>query len=255
LPLLRFDVLTLFPDFFTCFLNSSIIKKAHDKKIIETNFVNFRRFARDKHKTVDDIPYGGREGMVLKPEPVFEAVEDILQKLPFKPPIILMSPKGEKFDFKKARKLAKEKHLIILCGHYAGFDERVSFLATEEISIGDYVLTGGELAAMVLIDSVVRFVPGVLGNLKSSELDSFENGLLEYPQYTRPAIYRGYEVPKVLLSGNHKEIARWKRLQALELTFKRRPDLLKVRNLSSEEISYLKKLKEKEIEGRYSKDD
>jgi tRNA (guanine37-N1)-methyltransferase len=229
---------------FQGFLNSSIIKRAHEKGIIETNLINFREFANNKHQTVDDAPYGGGGGMVLKPEPLFEAVDHLLQNVSERPPIILMSPQGEPFTQRKAEELARHSHLIVLCGHYEGYDERVrQYLVTEEISIGDYVLTGGELPAMVLIDSIARLIPGVLGNETSAVSDSFSTGLLEYPQYTRPVEYRGYRVPDVLLSGHHKNIEKWRRQESLRRTWMRRPDLLQSVDLTPEDITFLKRLK------------
>lgn len=239
----RFDVLTLFPDMFHGFLNTSIIKKAHEKGLIETKLINFRDYATDKHRTVDDAPYGGGGGMVLKPEPLFRAVDDLIQDLESRPPILLMSPQGERFTQRKAEELAKYSHLILICGHYEGFDERIrQYLATEEISIGDYVLTGGELAAMIIIDSVSRLVPGVLGNESSAQTDSFSTGLLEYPQYTRPVEFRGYRVPDVLLSGHHANIEKWRRQQSLIRTWQRRPDLLQSVILTEEDRAFLRQL-------------
>ncbi|MBA4494712.1 tRNA (guanosine(37)-N1)-methyltransferase TrmD [Paenactinomyces guangxiensis] len=240
---MRFDVLTLFPEMFQGFLNTSIIKKAYEKGLVETSVINFRDFSTDKHRTVDDTPYGGGGGMVLKPEPIFEAVDYLVQDLPVRPPVLLMSPQGEPFTQQKAEELARYSHLIILCGHYEGYDERIrEHVATEEISIGDYVLTGGELPAMVVIDSVSRLIPGVLGNENSATLDSFSSGLLEYPQYTRPAEYRGYRVPDVLLSGHHLRIEQWRRRQALRRTWERRPDLLQTAPLTEEDRAYLREL-------------
>ncbi|WP_131926357.1 tRNA (guanosine(37)-N1)-methyltransferase TrmD [Hazenella coriacea] len=242
---MRFDVLTLFPEMFTGFLNTSIIKKAHEKEFIETTIVNFRDFTTDKHKTVDDTPYGGGGGMVLKPQPLFDAVDDLCKGLEQRPPIILMSPQGEPFTQKKAEELAQYSHLILLCGHYEGYDERIrEHLVTEEISIGDYVLTGGELPAMVIMDSVSRLIPGVLGNETSAVTDSFSLGLLEYPQYTRPAEYCGYRVPDVLLSGHHLKIEKWRREQSLLRTWERRPDLLVTAPLSEEDRKFLAKLEQ-----------
>jgi tRNA (guanine37-N1)-methyltransferase len=240
---IRFDVLTLFPEMFDGFLNSSIIKKAREKGLIETRLVNFRDFATDKHRTVDDIPYGGGGGMVLKPEPIFSAVDALLAGKEEKPPILLMSPQGEPFTQKKAEELAQHDHLILICGHYEGFDERIRrHLATGEISIGDYVLTGGELPAMVVIDSVSRLIPGVLGNETSAADDSFSTGLLEYPQYTRPSLFRGYHVPDVLLSGHHARIEEWRRQEALRRTWERRPDLLRTAPLTEKDRAFLRKL-------------
>lgn len=243
MPQIRFDVLTLFPEMFSGFLHSSIIKKAHEKGLIETKLINFRDYATDKHHTVDDTPYGGGGGMVLKPEPIFNAIDDLLADADEHPQILLMSPQGKPFTQKKAEELAKHSHLIFLCGHYEGYDERIrQHLVTEEISIGDYVLTGGELPAMVIMDSVSRFVPGVLGNESSAVTDSFSTGLLEYPQYTRPAEFRGLRVPDVLLSGHHARIEQWRRQESLRRTWERRPDLLETAPLTEQDRQFLREL-------------
>ncbi|GAB6933513.1 tRNA (guanosine(37)-N1)-methyltransferase TrmD [Calditerricola satsumensis] len=225
---MRIDVLTLFPEMFPGVLGASILGKAQERGLVTINVVNFRQYAGNKHGTVDDTPYGGGAGMVLKPEPIFRAVEAILEEVPeTKPRIILLCPQGRTFRQEIAEELAQEEHLIFLCGHYEGFDERVrQHLATDELSIGDYVLTGGELPAMVIIDAVVRLLPGVLGNEESARTDSFATGLLEHPHYTRPADFRGWKVPEVLLSGHHANIARWRKKEALRRTMERRPDLL-----------------------------
>lgn len=240
---IRFDVLTLFPEMFHGFLNTSIIKKAHEKGLIETRLINFRDYATDKHRTVDDTPYGGGGGMVLKPEPLFRAVDDLIQEMGTCPPILLMSPQGERFTQRKAEELAKHSHLIMICGHYEGYDERIrQYLVTEEVSIGDFVLTGGELPAMIVIDSVSRLISGVLGNESSAQTDSFSTGLLEYPHYTRPAEFRGYRVPDVLLSGHHANIEKWRRQQSLLRTWQRRPDLLQNVALTEEDRAFLRQL-------------
>lgn len=240
---IRFDVLTLFPEMFHGFLSTSIIRKAHEKELVETNLVNFRDFTTDKHRTVDDTPYGGGGGMVLKPDPIFSAVDHLLQDAPEKPPILLMSPQGAPFTQRKAEELARHSHLIILCGHYEGYDERIrEHLVTEEISIGDYVLTGGELPAMVIMDSVSRLLTGVLGNETSAVTDSFSTGLLEYPHYTRPVEFRGHRVPDILLSGHHGNIEIWRRQQALQRTWERRPDLLETAPLTSADRAFLAEL-------------
>jgi tRNA (guanine37-N1)-methyltransferase len=225
--MMKIDILTLFPDMFRGVFGQSILKKAEEKKAVTYNLVNFRDYADNKHQTVDDYPYGGGAGMVLKPQPIFDAVEDLKSKSTTNPRIILMCPQGERYTQKKAEELAKEDHLILICGHYEGFDERIrEHLVTDEISIGDYVLTGGELGAMVVVDSVVRLLPGVLGNETSHIKDSFSTGLLEHPHYTRPADFRGMKVPDVLLSGNHRLIEEWREKEALKRTWERRPDLL-----------------------------
>lgn len=264
---MRIDVLTLFPEMFDGVFHSSILGKAAEKQIVSLNAINFRQYAGNKHGQVDDTPYGGGGGMVLKPDPIFAAVEDILAsnvneianhgdvanpagEIPAevsgtaKPPrVILMCPQGETFTQKKAEELSQEDHLVFICGHYEGYDERIrEFLVTDELSIGDYVLTGGELPAMVAIDSVVRLLPGVLGNETSAVTDSFSTGLLEYPHYTRPAEFRGWKVPDILLSGHHANIGVWRREQALKRTWERRPELLEKLELSKQDRAYLDKL-------------
>lgn len=239
---LSIDIFTLFPEMFGGVINSSILAKAQQKGLVRFKLINFRHYATDKHQQVDDYPYGGGGGMVLKPEPLFYAVEDRIKQLSgeTKPRIILTSPQGEPFTQRKADELASEKHLFFLCGHYEGFDERIrQYLATDELSIGDYVLTGGELPAMVMIDSIVRLIPGVLGNESSPKEDSFSMGLLEYPQYTRPADFRGLKVPEVLLSGHHKQIKEWRHKQSLLRTWQRRPDLIARYPLTDEEKRWL----------------
>ncbi|MBS4193962.1 tRNA (guanosine(37)-N1)-methyltransferase TrmD [Lederbergia citri] len=224
---MKIDILTLFPDMFSGVFGSSILKKAEEKDAVTYNVVNFRDFSNDKHRTVDDYPYGGGAGMVLKPQPIFDAVDYLKKDSKVNPRIILLCPQGATYNQKKAEELAKEDHLIFICGHYEGYDERIrEYLITDEISIGDYVLTGGELGAMVVIDSVVRLLPGVLGNDESPIYDSFSSGLLEHPHYTRPADFRGMKVPEVLLSGNHQKINEWRENESMERTKNRRPDLL-----------------------------
>jgi tRNA (guanine37-N1)-methyltransferase len=215
----------------------SIIKRARECGLVEVVVHNIRDYTHDKHRTVDDYAYGGGPGMVLKPEPIFEAVESIKKQVDYSGlSIILLTPQGRLFTQQVARELALRQNIMLVCGHYEGVDERVrEHLITDEISIGDYVLSGGELAAMVVVDAVVRLIPGVLGSPLSFHNDSHSNGLLEYPQYTRPEVYRSWSVPAVLLSGNHGEIARWRRQQAILRTLKRRPDLAKQANLSTEE--------------------
>jgi len=220
---MKFDVLTLFPEMFSS-LNESIIGRATDKNLIEVNLTNIRDFSKDKHKKVDDTPYGGGAGMVIRPDVVYDAYESVKDE---NAKVIHMSPKGTVLNQEKVKQLSKEKHLIIICGHYEGIDQRViDEIVDEEISIGDYILTGGELPAMVLIDSVSRYVEGVLNEESTSE-ESFSDGLLEYPQYTRPEEFRGKKVPEVLLSGHHENIKKWRKEQSLEITKKNRPDLLK----------------------------
>ncbi|MCS7337160.1 MAG: tRNA (guanosine(37)-N1)-methyltransferase TrmD [Verrucomicrobiae bacterium] len=222
---MRIDVVTLFPAMFTGPLDESIIKRARQRGLVEIHIHNLRDYAHDKHKTVDDRPFGGGPGMLLKPEPIFEAVEHLSRQ---NTRVILLSPIGRVFNQAIARELAKQEHLLLICGAYEGFDERVrQALAHDELSIGDYILTNGSLPAMVIIDAVVRLVPGVLGDDQSAEDESFMRGLLEYPQYTRPAEFRGMRVPEVLLSGDHEAIAKWRAEQAMMRTLQRRPDLLK----------------------------
>lgn len=222
---MRIDVITLFPEMFTGVLTTSILGKAAEKEIVEFHVTNFRDYSESKHGTVDDTPYGGGGGMVLKPEPLFRAVETITGEA--KPRVVLMCPQGKTYSQTLAEELAQEKHLVFVCGHYEGYDERIrQHLVTDEISIGDYVLTGGELASMVVIDSVVRLQPGALGNQTSAVTDSFSTGLLEYPHYTRPAEYRGWKVPDILLSGHHANIERWRLKESLRRTLERRPELL-----------------------------
>jgi len=214
---MQIDIITLFPEFFNSPLDISIIKRAKEKGIVTISIHNLRDYSKDKHKTADDRPYGGGPGMVLKPELIFEAVENLPRLSDTK--IILTSPSGELFCQNKASELSKSTHLIIICGHYEGVDERVSqYLITDEISIGNYVLSGGEIPALVIIDGVIRLVPGVLGNEESIICESFMNGLLDYPQYTRPYDFRGWRVPDVLISGNHKEIEKWRKEQMIKNT-------------------------------------
>jgi tRNA (guanine37-N1)-methyltransferase len=240
-------IFTIFPEMFTGSINTSILKRAQEKQLVTINLVDYRLYSPSKHKNVDDSPFGGGAGMVLKPEPIYYAVESVLgnsQNFPGK--ILLMSPQGKPFDQKMARELAKEKSLAFICGHYEGFDERIRFLADQEISIGDYVLTGGEIPAMAVIDAVCRLLPGVLGESESPLSDSFYHGLLEYPQYTRPREFRGMAVPEILLSGNHEEIRKWRHKEALRRTLQRRPDLLKTRDFSDEERELLSQLEQEQ---------
>ena len=223
------DIISLFPEMFTGVFGESIIKRAVDKKILEIRFTQLRDFAFDKHRQVDDSPFGGGAGMVLKPEPVYRAVRDVLSKSDenISRKIILPDPGGEVFTQDKAKELAALDQIVFVCGHYEGFDARIYDLADELISIGDYVLTGGELPAMVIVDAVARMLPNVLGSAESAQTDSFFGGLLGFPQYTRPRDFEGKIVPDVLLSGNHAEIKKWRDEQSLALTRERRPDLLK----------------------------
>ncbi len=238
---MRIDIFCLFPEMFTSPFNQSIIKRATERGIIEIVAHNIRDYTHDKHRTVDDYPYGGGPGMVLKPEPIFEAVEATKQQLGVSEvPVILLTPQGRLFNQQVAQELALQPYLMFICGHYEGVDERVrEHLATDEISIGDYVLSGGELAAMVMVDAIVRLIPGVLGSPLSSTSDSCSGALLEYPQYTRPQVYRSWSVPPILLSGNHSEIAHWRRSRAILRTAERRPDLLNKAVLDDEERKWI----------------
>lgn len=232
---MRIEILTLFPEAFDSFLAHSMMKRAVAGGKVAITPVNLRDYTHDRHKTADDRPFGGGPGMLMKPEPIFEAVEALTggKKLGKNERFVVMSPRGVRFTQKKAQEFSKLSRIIVLCGHYEGVDERVlEHFGAEELSIGDFVLTGGEVPAMAVIDAVVRLVPGVLGSADSGTFESFNSDLLEYPQYTRPAEYRGRKVPEVLLSGNHARIEQWRMKQAMELTRKRRPDLLKVRKKS-----------------------
>jgi len=234
---MKIDILTIFPEMFTSFLTSSLLGKAVKKNILNINCIDIRSFTEDKHNTVDDKPFGGGVGMVMKAEPVYKAIKSTgvkkhnnLYKKPFKKPLVVfMSPQGEKLNTDMVKQLSKYDHLVLLCGHYEGIDERAMNWVDKEVSIGDYVLTGGEVPAMVLIDAVSRMIPGVVKEKLSVEQDSFFNGMLDYPHYTRPAKFKNMKVPDVLLSGNHAEIEKWKNKQSFERTQKRRPDLLKNR--------------------------
>ena len=232
----RFDIITIFPGMFSSVVDESILGRAVKSGLVEIQRVDLRDFTEDRHRSVDDRPYGGGPGMVFKPEPVFDAVESVLGEVGSAADAgvrkIILTPQGRRLDQPLLRELSGESRIVLLGGHYEGFDERIiEGLGFEEVSIGDYVLSGGELPAMVLIDGVVRLLPGALGHPESSEEESFENGILEYPQYTRPPEYRGMKVPDVLLSGNHAEIEQWRRQQALERTRDRRGDLLENREL------------------------
>lgn len=240
---MHIDILTLFPDMFSSVFNESILKKARDNEKFTYNLVDFRNFSTNRHHKVDDYPYGGGAGMVLTPQPIFDAVESLIQNGDHTPRIILMCPQGERYTQQKAEELAQEEQLIFICGHYEGYDERIrKHLVTDEISIGDYVLTGGELGAMVAIDSIVRLLPDVLGNENSAIEDSFSTGLLEHPQYTRPANFRGMKVPEVLLSGHHEKINEWRKKESLRRTYERRPELLKDYKTSESEKLYLNEI-------------
>lgn len=238
---MRIDIVSLFPEMFDGPLGHSILKRAQEAELLHINVVNPRDFTFDKHHTVDDTPFGGGSGMVMKPEPFFRAVDSITQSSGIaNRRIVLMCPGGQRLDQAKVKELANYEQLILLCGHYEGVDERVRLhLVDETISIGDYVLTGGELPAMIVADSVARMLPGVLGSSNSAPQDSFYNGLLEYPQYTRPRDFNGMEAPEVILSGDHAKINRWRHKQSLKNTIERRPDLLKNKELSPEDAKLL----------------
>lgn len=242
------DILTLFPEMFSGVFDSSIIKRAREKGILQIRLVQIRDFATDKHKITDDYPFGGGGGMVMTPEPLARAIEFALEGKTKDETtrVIYLSPQGVPYTQSLAKELSRLQHLIVLCGRYEGIDERICELfVDQEISIGDYVLSGGEIPAMVLVDSICRLLPGAIGNEESYRRDSFYEGLLDFPHYTRPRIFRGLSVPEVLLSGNHKEIERWRRQKALERTFLRRPDLLEKANLSKEDLKFLDELKRK----------
>ncbi|MCX8052579.1 MAG: tRNA (guanosine(37)-N1)-methyltransferase TrmD [Armatimonadetes bacterium] len=245
---MRIEILTTFPEIIESVAGQSILGKARRRGVIEVAAVNLRDYAEDKHRSTDDEPYGGGPGMVMKCEPVFRAVEALASRSgPGKPRVILMTPQGRKLDQNLAKELSAESHLIIICGRYEGVDERIrEHLVTDEISIGDYVLAGGELPALVLLETVARLVPGVLGDESSPETESFSSGLLEYAQYTRPANFRGYKVPEVLLSGDHARIEKWRRANALERTLTRRPDLLEKALLTDEDRAIIAGLRSKQ---------
>ncbi len=237
---MRIDILTIFPAMFRGPFDESIVKRAVEKGPVEIHIHDIRDYTTDRHRTVDDYPFGGGSGMLMKPEPLFAAVEDVQGQAAGQGPVVLLTPQGRLFSQKVAEELAREDRLVLVCGHYEGVDERVhEHLATDCISIGDYVLSGGELAVMVVVDAVVRQIPGVLGSPLAAADDSFAQGLLEYPQYTRPAEFRGLKVPEVLLSGDHGEIARWRRRQSLLRTARHRPDLLAHADLTEEERQWL----------------
>jgi len=252
---MQFVVFTLLPEVFPSYLETSILKRARERGLIHVNVHNIRDYTHDKHHTTDDTPYGGGGGMVMKPEPVFEAIESVMGRLAApqptgKPdsniPIILLTPQGRVFNQSIATELSKHPRIVLLCGRYEGIDERIrENLVTDEISIGDYVLTGGELPALILIDAVARLLPNVLGDPTGAEDDSHAMGLLEYPHYTRPPEYRGWKVPEVLLSGDHGKIDKWRRQQALERTLRKRPDMIEKADLSKEDLKFIESLKPK----------
>ena len=239
---MRFDIFSLFPEVFGTYLNTSILKRAQETQILEVHTHNIRDWATDRHHTTDDTPYGGGGGMVMKPEPVFSAIESILGTPPICP-VILLSPQGRPFTQKIAFELAEYDRLALLCGRYESVDERIrEHLVTDSISVGDYVLTGGELPALILVDAITRLLPGVLGDPDAPHDDSHATGLLEYPHYTRPPEFRGWDIPEMLLSGNHAEIDRWRREESLRRTFIHRPDLLAKADLSRQDLAFLSSL-------------
>lgn len=243
--MMQFEVFTLLPEFMQAYLQASVLGKAIDAGLFVVRLHNIREYTTDRHRTTDDEPYGGGGGMVMKPEPIFAAVETVLGDSLVSTPVVLLTPQGRKFDQAAARRLSKHPRIALLCGRYEGVDERVrQHLATDEISVGDFVLTGGELPALIVIDSIARLLPGVLGDAEAPHKDSYANGLLEHPHYTRPASFRGWTVPEVLLSGDHARIAAWRRQKSLERTWRRRSDLLSDASLDDDDRSFLAKLNE-----------
>jgi tRNA (guanine37-N1)-methyltransferase len=240
---MRIDILTLFPEMFSA-LDHSIVGRAREAGKVDLNFHNFRDFATNKQRHVDDMPYGGGQGMLLMPQPIFDTMDSFPHE---GARVLMMDPAGRTFDQKFAEELAQEEQIVFLCGHYEGFDERIKSLVTDEVSLGDYVLTGGEVAAAVMVDATVRLIPEVLGRAESHEDDSFSSGLLEYPQYTRPADFRGMQVPDVLMSGHHENIRKWRMTESLKKTLQRRPDLLDNYDATPEESAILQDLR-KELE-------
>lgn len=243
---MNYHILTLFPEMVLDGLNTSIIGRAVSKGLLSIEAINIREYTAEKHGRVDDAPYGGGAGLVIQAEPVCGAYEALCQKLGKHPRVLYMTPQGQVFNQQFAEELSQEEDLVFLCGHYEGIDERaLELIVTDYLSVGDYVLTGGELPAMVMIDCISRLVPGVLHNDVSAEIESFHDNLLEYPQYTRPEVYEGMQVPEVLLSGHHKNIDEWRRCESIKRTLERRPDLLKDANLSKKEKQYLESLQAK----------
>ena len=247
---MQFEVFTLLPEVFPPYLESSILQRARQRGLIDVRVHNIRDYTHDRHHTTDDTPYGGGGGMVMKPEPVFEAIESVLGLAPAQPvpvPLILLTPQGRVFTQRVAEEFSRHERIALLCGRYEGVDERIrEHLVTDEISVGDYVLTGGELPALLLIDAVSRLIPGVLGDPTGAQDDSHAMGLLEYPHYTKPAEFRGWKVPEVLLSGDHGKIEKWRREQALLRTFTKRPDMLEKAELSEKDKKFVKGLKSKD---------
>lgn len=237
-----FDIITIFPHFFDSSLKDGVVRRAIEADILKVRTVNLRDFTTDRHRTTDDRPFGGGEGMVMKPEPIYKAL-DVLKKEPPEARVILLSPRGKLFDQALAGELAQLQRIILICGRYEGVDERIREHCVDiELSVGDYILSGGEIAALVVIEAVSRLIPGVLGCESSAEKDSFSDGLLEFPQYTRPRVFNDWEVPEVLLSGDHAKIAKWRRKQSLGLTYEQRPELLHKARLDEKDIEYLRSL-------------
>ncbi len=244
--MIKFDVLTLFPEMFEAVLGGSITGRARNAGLLEMNFINIRDFSKDKHRNTDDYPYSGGGGMLMTPQPIYDAYMSVAEGKTEKPHTVFLSPQGKVFDQKKAIELSKKDHIVFLCGHYEGVDQRVlDMIVDEEISIGDFVLTGGEIPAMAVIDSVSRMVPGVLANEGSYTNESHFSGLLEYPQYTHPQEFMGVKIPEILVSGHHKNIEKWKREQALLTTLKKRPDMLSKAELTDEDKAFLEQFIEK----------
>jgi tRNA (guanine37-N1)-methyltransferase len=242
---MNFHVLTLFPEMIEQGINTSITGRAIQKGLLSVDAINIRDFAGNKYGQVDDYPYGGGAGMVMQPEPVYRSFESVVEKIGYKPRVVYLTPQGRVFNQKMAEDFSKEENIVFLCGHYEGIDERVlEMIVTDNVSIGDYVLTGGELPSMVMMDAISRLVPGVLNNDVSAEFESFHDNLLEYPQYTRPSEFMGKEVPPILLSGNHPKVDEWRREQSIIRTFDRRPDLFRDANLTKKDIEILEKLKQ-----------
>ena len=245
--MMKIDVLTLFPRMFEGPMGESIIGKAVNKGLLEINVSNFRDYSDNKHQTVDDYPYGGGAGMLLKVQPIYDNIKAIEQANPeTKKRVILLDPAGKRFDQAMAEEFSNEEHLVFICGHYEGYDERIRSLVTDEVSLGDYVLTGGELGAMVMIDATARLLPDVLGNQTSAQTDSYSTGLLEHPQYTRPAEFNGMKVPEVLTNGNHKLIEEWQLKESLRRTYQRRPDLLEQLSMTPQMLKLLEEVKKEE---------
>jgi tRNA (guanine37-N1)-methyltransferase len=246
---MQIDLLTLFPEFFTSPLSQSMLHRAQVQGAVAYGVINLRDFARDRHQVTDDRPFGGGPGMVMKIEPLVAAIRAVKESDP-ETRVILLGPGGAAFNQAKARELAGKSHLLLICGHYEGVDDRIHFYIDEELSIGDYILTGGEIPALIVADAVTRLLPGVLGGVGATEEESFQEGLLEYPHYTRPRVFEAHEVPQVLLEGDHQRIARWRRQQAMARTVTRRPDLLACAHLSKEDREFIKSLAVCQAENR-----